>query len=108
MMQIKVPKTIQIGAHSYKIFLDKHLTESNDGGEIIFADFLILVNPTRVGSRRLVGLLHELLHGVDHTYNNFATGEGEIWGLAEGMAQVLTQFDIELDWSDIPERKYDA
>ena len=108
MTKIKVPTVIQVGSHHYKIYLDKHLNESNDGGMVVFADFIVLINPARISTRRFVGLLHELLHLADYTYNNFATGEEEIWGLAEGMAQMLCQFDIELDWSDIPDRKYDG
>ena len=46
-------------------------------------------------------IIHELLHFIDNTYNNYRLEEAETDALATGIHTLLIDLGVEFDWSDI-------
>ena len=96
---MNLPKTIKIGGHNYEVIFPYVFTERNDlNGDIDDNKKIIrlvgsIEGEKRVDSALMVTLIHEILHGLDHTTGQrmFAGDEGEkkIEALSEGIYQVL-------------------
>ncbi len=106
--EIKVPQSIKIGAHSFTVRFDPQIDADHDRGVVHFNYGSIFINPEwKEKSTREVAFWHEILHIIDRTYNrNEITSDDEknIWALGEGLAQVMQELGINLDWSEIKER----
>ena len=99
-MKVKVPKEIQIGCHSYKVFLKDKSTSDFDGDTYHLKE-VIRVREDLPPTARGTTFLHEALHVIDQVYS-FGMNEHNLDLLAEGLGQLLyADLGIELDWSDI-------
>jgi len=96
---MKIPKTIKIGGHQYKVIFPYIFTERFD----MIGDHDPMVKVIRIAevdgnlkiadSAIVVTLIHEILHAIDRNsgHNMFVGGEGEehIKAISEGIYQVL-------------------
>ena len=99
--KVVVPNEIQIGCHKYSILFDKALTDANVYGRRNPMLLSIRLSPDNQPSQNLVSLLHEFLHCISDHYCSDKVDEGLIDGLAEGLAQIVQNMGIELDFSNI-------
>lgn len=96
---MKIPSTIKIGGHQYKIIFPYVFTERYDRyGDSDFSKKIIRIRKAINGaplaeSGIIVVLIHEVLHAIDNTlgYDLFSGNDGEraLEGLSEGIYQVL-------------------
>jgi len=96
---MKIPKTLKIGGHNYKIIFPYTFTERNDiTGQADHQNKTIRVVSEVDGEKRsestiVVTLIHEILHGIDSCTGQGMFrgdgGEGKIEALSEGIYQVL-------------------
>ena len=97
---MKIPKTLKIGGHEYKVLFPYNFRElSNTNGQIDpHLKEIRLCGDDGAGNKRtnsatLVTLLHEILHGIDrhtgHRIFDSENGEKVIEGFSEGLYQVL-------------------
>lgn len=103
---MKVPKTIQVGGHTYTIVLSAHKMSDHEGsdGDVNHITHKIRVWSVLPPSRRMETLMHELFHAAHKIYaRKEAATEVLFDALCEGLTQMLPQLGLELDWSDIPE-----
>ncbi len=104
-MKVKVPKTIKILSHTYKIrFGVKDLIAAGAMGLTRHLHQEIILDGTNIPPSELnQTLLHELMHIVERHFC-LKMGDDDIDRISEGMAVVLFDaFGIELDWSGIKE-----
>jgi len=100
-MKIKVPKEIQIGCHSHKVFLKDNTTSDFDG-DAYHRQEMIRVEEKLPPTQRGATFLHESLHFISQIYS-VTLAERDINSLSEGLGQLLfSDLGIELDWSEIP------
>ena len=106
-MEIKVPREIQVGGHTYRVLLSKDgLRDECYHGVVNHRTQEIRINAQRPASQRAEAFLHEILHVVDIVYGQKESKEEIIHNFGEGLTQALCKgLDIELDWSDIPEEE---
>lgn len=103
MLTIKVPSVVQIGLHRYTIQLCKWgLKDEGYYSKVNHRRQVIEIDLARPPSQRFYALLHEVGHIIDNVYLDGGLTESQVNGIAEGYAQFLGSFDIELDWSGIP------
>ncbi len=104
---MKVPKTIQIGAHTFTVWLSRNVADYDGlNGDAHFIHQKIRVWSKLPPTRRLECLIHEVLHvGCKVFAGRESVTETLLDGLGEAFAQVLTHLGLELDWSDIPEEE---
>lgn len=107
MAKIKVPDSIKIGGHKYRIILDggKRLIDEAINGEINHRKQQIRINTTRPDSQKQEALIHEILHGVSKIYGDSDEDEKAITHLAEGLNQVFGELGIGFKWRDIKRGK---
>lgn len=107
MRKIKVPDSIKIGGHKYKIILDgsKKMVDEAINGEVNYRKQQIFINATRPDSQRQEALLHEILHCADRTYGEGNISETVLCSLSEGLNQAFNELGIELKWRDIKRSK---
>ena len=96
---MKIPSTLKIGGHQYKIVFPYVFTERFDRcGDHDFSTKTIRITESdgdikRANSGIVVTLIHEILHAIDQTtgHDMFRGNEGEkhIEALSEGIYQVL-------------------
>lgn len=97
---MKIPKTIKIGAHTFKVLFPYQYTERSDyAGSINYSRNEIRITGIdengweRAETRVLSTLIHEVLHAIDENAGHMIFGsEGEeekIEALAEGLTAVL-------------------
>ena len=103
--KIRVPRKIKIGGHWVSIFYEPMLMDNHGKmGQSRFPECEIAIQERDASeSRRLHTLFHELMHWLDHTYNNYALEEAEVDAFASGIQTLLIDLGIEFDWSDIKE-----
>lgn len=104
MARVKVPDSIKIGGHKYKISFDKlrELADENNYGDINHRRQRIRINPDRPESQRREAFIHEILHCVAHTYGGRPdVEESLISTLSEGLNQMFDELGIQFDWRDI-------
>ena len=96
---MRLPKTIKIGGHQYRVIFPYIFTERNDRtGDCDFSGKIIRIVEAVGGEKRsdsaiVTTLIHEILHAIDNVTGQkmFDTTNGEdmIDGLSEGIYQVL-------------------
>jgi len=96
---MKLPKTIKIGGHQYKVVFPYVFTErfdrtgDHDGDSKIIRIVEELGNIKRADSAIIVTLIHEILHAISQVAGNDMfngdVGETRIEALSEGIYQVL-------------------
>lgn len=107
MRKIKVPDSIKIGGHKYRIILDsgKRLVDDNSNAEINHRKLEIRINATRPDSQKREALIHEILHGADRIFGDGNISEAVIGTLSEGLNQAFDELGIRFKWSDIKRGK---
>ena len=100
-MKVQIPPKLQVGAHWYELRFDQGLEQEGVTGSANHIKQVISINPARSDSARLEVLIHELIHAIVRIYGNNSPRleEDTVNTLSEGLCQVCSQFDIELDWS---------
>jgi len=84
---MKIPKTLKIGGHIYKIkMVDSSELEGFVGGVHRFKDNLIKIDKDLADSQKISCFFHELLHAIN---GNLSEQETEF------LAQALTQICID-------------
>jgi len=101
---MKVPQSITVGGHSYRIVLNDELVDDNSCATVNHRKLRIEINPVRPPSQRTEAFIHELIHIIDRVYVNNELEERQIVGISEGLNQIISQLNIDLDWGDIKER----
>ena len=104
-MEIKVPREIKVGTHRVRIFYEPRLM-SNHGkmAQARLNENEIAIEPAEnAESHKATQLLHELLHYIDHIYNNYQLNEQQTDALSNGIAILLDELGVKLDFSDIKE-----
>lgn len=98
---MKIPKTLKIGAHSYKVLFPYRFTERADcvGMHIKATTELKITDCDDTGNKRAlsdiyVSLIHEILHAIDYRFAHGIIakneiGEDIITALAEGLTAFL-------------------
>ncbi len=102
-MKVKVPQKIKIGGHWVSIhYEDKLMDNHGKYGQSRFPECEIALQQRDMAdSMKSHALLHELVHFIDNTYNNYALDEATTNALASGIFALLTDLGIEFDWRDI-------
>jgi len=102
-MRVTVPQKIKIGGHWVRIFYEPMLMDNHGKmGQARFPECEIAIQERDASeSRKTATLIHELVHWLDHTYNNFQLEEAKTDTLAAGIHALLVDWGIEFDWSDI-------
>ena len=99
---VKVPKQIQIGGHTYKVFYKPFLSkdDGNRGG-INHRKQVIYFEPENPASQKNATLLHEILHFIETVFALELSDEC-VDRISEGLFQVFSDsFGVEFDWGDI-------
>jgi len=101
---VKVPKQVQLGGHTYKIFYKPYLSKDNGiRGRINHRRQEIHIEPENPVSQQNATILHEIIHFIETIYALDLTEE-DADRISEGLLQVFSDgFGIEFDWSDIVE-----
>ena len=94
---MKLPKTVKIGGHNYKIDFPYIFKERSDSyAQHRFATKEIKVESITDGVERpesgiMVSFIHEILHAIDYTTGHriFADNENTIEGFSESIYQIL-------------------
>ena len=98
-MKVTIPNKIKIGSHIYTIELKPHLhCDDGDYGQISYRKQNIKIWSDAPLSLRNQSLLHEVLHLSQHIYR-VEISDADIDRVAETMAQLLDNLDIQFDWS---------
>ena len=107
MHKIKIPETIKIGSHRYKIMLDisKRLDDEGVYGEINHRLQRILIRKDRPDSRKREALVHEIIHCIDKVYSIDHLEEAVVGSLAEGLSQALDELGIDFNWTGVEVNK---
>ena len=99
---IKIPKQIQIGGHTYKVFYRPYLSkdDGNRGG-INHRKQVIYIEPENPASQKNATMLHEILHFIETVFALNLTDD-DVDRISEGLLQVFSDgFGVEFDWGDI-------
>jgi len=101
-IEIRIPKQIKIGAHSYKVSFNYHLKGMGEADAATQHEWQkVFIAPELPPSQRTVSLLHEVLHIINKIYRCGITEEN-IDRLSEGLAEFLIDnLQIEFDWANI-------
>lgn len=100
-MKVKIPKEIKITTHPYKIKFTPHLTlDDGFSGTVNHRTLTIEIEPIIPQSRKLLALLHEVVHIINKVYC-CGLEEENVDRLASGIAEMLDSFGLEFDWVDI-------
>ncbi len=92
---MKIPKSIKVGGHTYKIVWDEHLWhEENIHGQADYVNHTITLDPYGHSEMIAVVFIHEVLHVIDKHFDNKALTEEEIDSLGEGLFQVFSDMGI--------------
>lgn len=102
MITLNIPKTLQVGGHTYSIALKDGLADDNERGLVNHRLQRIEINPQRPDSQKSEALIHETLHIINLVYANGHLGEDGLSALSEGLFQLLQQLGIVFDWGSIP------
>ena len=100
MRKIKIPDSVKVGGHKYRIILDnsKRLIDESTYGEVNHRKQEIRITANRPASQRREALLHEFLHCIDKVYNRESIEEKVVTHLAEGLNQVFDELGIDFNW----------
>lgn len=101
-LQIRVPKRIQVGGHIYSIdYNDEIERKEHLWGTHDHHDLKIEIYPHISPTVKTSTLLHELLHAISVVYAQSKCDDDTIQSIAEGLTQVMSQIGITLDWGNI-------
>ena len=101
-VSVKVPPTIKIGCHTYRVRLVKDLEDSGSDAEVNHKKETISIDPTTPLVRRNVSLIHEALHIISRVYHIDLGGEGVVGALSEGLGEfLLTNLGLEFNWEGV-------
>ena len=101
-MKVKIQPVIKIDGHWVKIFYEDNLSDYHGKyGQSRFAECEIAIDRSISDSFKMQAIIHELLHFIDNTYNNYRLEEAETDALATGIHTLLVDMGVEFDWSDI-------
>lgn len=107
-MKIKVPKTIKIASYDYDIkFNTKELLAHGTQGLASHIYKSVTIDNELHPTEMRQVLLHEILHCIERAWT-IKIDDADIDRIAEGISMLLfdeKNFNLELDWSDIPEVK---
>ena len=95
---MKIPKTIKIGGHNYKVLFPYQFTETNDviGQSDVRLRRILISDKDGNGELRpdsdiLCTLLHEIVHAIDSVYcRHFLGIECNVEDVTESLAQGFT------------------
>ena len=99
----KIPKQIKLAGHWWKIRYDKGLTKRHGKyGQCDYENLVIYIEPSITDTLKSHTLVHEIVHAISDqfVYAN-ALSEETVSQLAVGFWVMLSDLDIELDWTDI-------
>ena len=100
-MKYKVPKIIKIGAQWVEIKCERGLGELHGKrGQARIDQCEIAIDQEGKDSIKTATLIHEILHFIDDVYNSYRFEDYEVQALANGIAILLDDLGIELDWSN--------
>ena len=109
MSKMKIPKTLKIGGHIYKIIFPYEFKERYDRDADCDRDLNLIRISKTVGSDKrsessiIVTFIHEVLHAIDFVSGHkiFIDNEKALEGISEGIYQVLVDNkllpDVELE-----------
>lgn len=94
---MKIPKTEKIGGDIYKVKIikkfrgkDKKIVADINYDTLVIRLAQYNIDNERISKTRMFeNLIHETLHGVDHSYNAHALSEKTVYRLSEGIYQVI-------------------
>ena len=104
-IKIKVKPLYYVGGHPFRVVLSNKLRDIGNDGRITQDKQVIEINPKSPESRLSGALIHEFIHAVNCVYCNWRLSEDDVKNLSEGLNQIFSQMDVELDWSMIKEDK---
>ena len=104
-MEIKVPRVIKVGSHSYKVYFDGREDDGDFRGSALHNHHEILLNPTLHREQLRVTFIHEVLHIIGQVFDERMPEESTI-RTAEGLGILLfSNLGIDFDFSSIPTRR---
>lgn len=84
---MKIPKTLKIGAHTYKISIVEFADGTN--GDHSSQTNEIRLNKDDTHTQQVASLIHEILHGINATLSGTEVGHALLEAIAQQFAQVL-------------------
>jgi len=94
---MKIPKKIKVGGHTYRIkFVDKLLPSRSMKAETNHYKGLIEIDNDLGEEDIMEVFIHEVLHAIDHRYNNRNLTGDTVDAIGEGLFQVLSEMGIKL------------
>ena len=102
-MKLIVKPIIRIAPHSYTLLFNEHLTADEEKvGTINRRTQVIEIDSNLAPTQKEVTFWHEVFHELDHHFS-LRINDDVVENLAVGITQFLQEnFDIELDFSEIP------
>lgn len=85
---MKIPPTLKIGGHTFKVDCSKKLP--GDNGETDIGLCVIRICKTLTQSQKEATLIHEMFHAINPTLDNEHLGHALIDSLAEQLYQILS------------------
>jgi hypothetical protein len=101
--KILVPKRIYLGVHEFHIEFNKLLIDAQSFGRTSHSSECIQLNPTNTEAQNNVSFWHEFMHAISAQQLGANLQEAEICCLSEGVANILKQLGITLDFSNLAE-----
>ena len=100
-MKVRIPKTIKIATHTYRIELRSGVTtEMGSAGLVDHIKKVIFIDKNLSQSEIDEGFLHEVLHVIERVWN-IKIDDPDTDRYAEGLAVFLKDnLGIEFDWSE--------
>lgn len=105
MTKIIIPKSVQVGGHTYSIKFADEMRDEGDWGRVHHRRQVIEINPARPESQKFEALIHEILHLVNNVYLDSKLDEAELDSISEGMTQALISLGIKFNWKEIENAK---
>jgi len=97
------PIKINLGVHEFQIVFNKLLIDAQSYGRTSHSSEYIQLNPTNTKAQNNVSFWHEIIHAISAQQLGTSLPEAETCCLSEGIANVLNQLGITLDFSDLSE-----
>lgn len=105
-IKLKVKPLYYVGGHPFRVILTNNIMEDKGRiGEVDYKTITIKIAPHTVESQKTKALIHEFIHVVNQIYNLEKLKESDVMQISEGLNQIFSQMNIELDWTDIKEEK---
>ena len=104
MNEIKVPKEIQIGGHTYKLYFNEMVEKDGHYATLLHDSQEVWFCKGRPQTQMVQTFLHEMVHIISRAYCVSRLEERDIDLLSEGLMQLLvSNFGITMNWGDIEE-----